>query len=299
MTPHKPIYRSPAGEEEVKQRYRQLLNLWPAPSRQLTVPTREGDTFVVAYGPEDGPPVLVLHGSGGNAARWLSHAYVWAQHLRIYAVDVIGEPGLSAPSRPPLTTDAHALWLDDVTNALGLSHAAMMGESTGARLALDYALRRPHFATRLVLLTPSGIGRRKLIVLLVYAVLRPLGEWGLQRTMNFALGPANVPASAPAETTARDAALVDFALVIFKNFKPRMHPIPMFTDDQLRQVTIPLLTIVGGRDTMLDSHHTQRRLKHAVPHATIHLLPDAGHLLPDPTSTILEFLTDPSTTTAP
>ena len=33
----------------------------------------------------------------------------WARHFRVHAVDIIGEPGLSAPSRPPLGSPAYAL----------------------------------------------------------------------------------------------------------------------------------------------------------------------------------------------
>lgn len=46
----------------------------------------------------------------------------WAAHFRVFAVDLIGDAGLSAPSRPPLESDAHALWLNDVMD--GLSQTA-------------------------------------------------------------------------------------------------------------------------------------------------------------------------------
>ena len=52
------IYRSEAGRELVQARYRELLERWPAGTRQLRVPTREGETFVVNCGPADAPPVV-------------------------------------------------------------------------------------------------------------------------------------------------------------------------------------------------------------------------------------------------
>jgi hypothetical protein len=45
---------------------------------------------------------------------WMADVAAWAAHFRVYAIDMIGEPGLSARSRPPLHSEAHALWLDDV-----------------------------------------------------------------------------------------------------------------------------------------------------------------------------------------
>jgi hypothetical protein len=55
-----------------------------------------------------------------------------------------------------------------------------------------------------------------------------------------------------------------------------------------------VLAVVGGRDAMLDSPGTRRRLEHAVPRATVRLLPDAGHVLLGQTEPILEFLLSPS-----
>lgn len=34
----------------------------------------------------------------------------WAKHFRTYAVDVIGQPGFSAPSRPAYESDDYAAW---------------------------------------------------------------------------------------------------------------------------------------------------------------------------------------------
>ena len=49
-----------------------------------------------------------------------------------------------------------------------------------------------------------------------------------------------------------------------------------------------MLTIVGGRDAMVDSHQTKQRLGRAG--KSVRLLPQAGHLLPDQTEPILDFL---------
>ena len=83
-------------------------------------------------------------------------------------------------------------------------------------------------------------------------------------------------------------------LVTFKYFKPRIQAQPTFQDEVLRRLTMPLLAIVGGRDAMLDSRQTKRRLEAAVPHATVRLLPRVGHRLPDQSDVIAEFLRDSS-----
>ncbi len=281
------IYRSDAGAAAVELHYRELLRSWPVPNEALTVPTSEGETFVVASGSPAAPPVVALQGSGANTAMWLPQIERLARQLRVYAVDVIGEPGLSAPARPRLDSDAHARWLDDVLAALGLGETAMLGVSLGGWLALDYAVRRPERVTKLAILAPSGIGRRKLGVLLAALALRPFGEKGLRQTMRLALGPG-------AADFAGDDPLGAFALLISRHFRPRTEPIPTFSDAALQGIAAPLLAVLGGKDAMIDSYETERRLTTIVPHATVHLLPESGHLLPDQTERVLRFLRSPA-----
>jgi pimeloyl-ACP methyl ester carboxylesterase len=282
------IYRTAAGAHAVERRYRELIDGWPVPAEEHVVPTRAGETFVIASGPADAPPVLALPGSGGNTIMWRQQVAVWSEYLRVYAVDVIGEPGLSAPARPPLASGAHADWLDDVLAGLGISEVSLAGVSQGGWLALDYAIRRPQRVTRLAVLAPGGVGRRKVGVLLAAILLRPFGAAGRRRTLRWALGPG---ARRPTPDT---SALADFTLLIFTHFKPRMESIPVFTDDQLRGLTMPVLAVVGSRDALVDSAGTARRLTATVPHATVRVLPDAGHYLPDQTADVLEFLRDRS-----
>lgn len=166
------IYRSATGAAAVEGRYRDLLDRWPVPSEQLRLSTREGTTFVVACGPEDAPPAVLIQGSGANAAMWLPDMAVWAKEFRVFAVDLLGEPGLSAPSRPKLASDAYACWLDEVLNLLGLAEVSLVGVSLGGWVALDYATRQPERVRRLVLVSPSGLGRPRLRGLVTAILLR-------------------------------------------------------------------------------------------------------------------------------
>ena len=131
------LYKSEDGERLVQQRYQEFLAHWPAPNKQFRVPTREGDTFVVACGNETAPPLLLFHGGGTNSAMWIDAVALWAAHFRVYAIDMIGESGLSSPSRPSFVSEAYALWLDDVMQALSLERASIVGASLGGWLALD------------------------------------------------------------------------------------------------------------------------------------------------------------------
>jgi pimeloyl-ACP methyl ester carboxylesterase len=278
------IYKSAEGERAVRDRYLDILKHWPVPNRQLRVPTREGETFVVACGDENAPPLLLLHGSMANSTMWMGDVASWAAHFRVYAVDVIGDAGLSAPSRPPLASEAHALWLDDVMQGLSLTSASIVGVSFGGWLALDYATRRPHRVESLAVVCPGGVGRQKIGIVFKTIPLRMLGAWGTRKAAELVLG------RAPANPSPAVQYFAQFMSLIHKNFRPRLVKMPIFNDEALQRLTMPVLAIVGGKDVLLDSAETRQRLARNVPHAEIRYFPEVGHFIPGQTSTILDFL---------
>ena len=52
------IYRSRAGRDAIEQQYRNALDRWPVANRRFTVPTRHGDTFVIASDKELASPAM-------------------------------------------------------------------------------------------------------------------------------------------------------------------------------------------------------------------------------------------------
>lgn len=277
------IFRSPRHARAIRAAYEAALSHWPAGHRRITVQTRHGTTHVIACGPAHAPPVVLIHGAQTTAASWQHYAGEGSKHFRLYAIDVIGEAGPSAPSRPPLASDAYAQWLDDVLDGLGVSRTAFVGISLGARTALDFALRRPARVTRLALLCPSGIGRQKPFLWWALPLLL-LGDVGRACVRRRVLGRLP-PASTPAE---RDT----FALMraVDRGFRPRLEAIPVFGDGALRTLSMPVLAIVGGRDVMLDSRETRDRLTRLVPRAQVLFLPDQYHFIRGQRNTVLAFL---------
>lgn len=274
------IYKTEAGGREIRRRYEQALDNWPVPAEHHNVPTREGDTFVLVCGPQDAPPLVLLHGSGANATMWMGDVPAWAQHFRIHAVDMIGEPGLSTPSRPPLNSESYALWLDDVLDHFGLERTAVTGASLGGWLALDYATWRPARVERLALLCPGGVGRQKAGALVKALLYKPFGRWGMHRSIKAVAG-----------VDIRELPEVaEYLALTFTHFLPRRDRLPVFTDDDLRKLTMPVLVIAGAHDAMLDSAGTARRMTHAVPHAEVVVLPDVAHSIIGQTQRILDFL---------
>ena len=280
------IYKTAEGERLVRERYLTFLKHWPVAHQEMRIPTSQGETFVVASGAEGAPPLLLLHGGVGNSAMWMGQVRAFASHFRVYAIDMIGEAGLSAPSRPPLASEAYAVWLDEVLGGLGVDRASMVGVSLGGWLALDYATRRPERVERVAAMCPGGIGRQRVGIVLATLVLRMCGSWGKRKLRERILGRAPANPSPPVK------AFMDFVALMHQHFRPRMVKLPVFSDEALRGLNMPVLAIVGARDVLLDSAETKRRLERHAPKSEVVYLPEAGHVVPDHTGKIVAFLTE-------
>jgi pimeloyl-ACP methyl ester carboxylesterase len=275
-------FKTEAGRDAVHAAYRALLAEWPVPSAHLRVATGQGETFVVACGAAEAPPIVLLHGAQANAAAWMFDVAAWSRHFRVHAVDMIGEAGLSAEARPPLDTDAHARWLDDVLDGLGIARTALVGTSLGGWLALDYATRRPRRVEALALLCPAGIGRQKNFLLKVLPLLL-LGPWGLKKIREMVFG------TTPAVMSPTQQRFVALMGLIGRHIKARVVRIPRLSDAALAALP-PTLVVIGGKDVLIDSVDTRTRLEAHAPRATIHFHPEGRHFLPGQTDVVLEFL---------
>lgn len=119
---------------------------WRARDRYRTVFFDEGD----------GPPMVLVHGLGGNATHWELLLEELVRGHRVVGLDLVG-CGWSAKPRlrytPELLTD-HLL---DFLERRGVGRAVMLGHSLGAAVVTELALRRPELVAGLVLLAPVGL----------------------------------------------------------------------------------------------------------------------------------------------
>lgn len=277
------VFWTERGRQLVHAKYAALLRQWREPHEEIRVPTREGETFVVAAGKAGSPAMVLLHGGMATSAMWLRDIGFWAQRFRVLAVDIIGDAGFSAPSRPSMKSDAHAAWLGDVITALGVSKPRLVGASLGGWVALDYAIRRPGTVDGLFLIAPAGIGGFRPRFLLRAAPLLFLGPWGHRKALDLDMG------FDPAGFSEDGASFAQLFKLASANFVARMQPIPVFSDDMLRSVRAPTLVMVGAEDALIDSVRTRERVERHMPNATVRVVAGAGHGLEVPTKLVASF----------
>lgn len=103
-----------------------------------------------------GPPLVMLHGTGGHAETYLRNLGTLAQSFRTVVYDMVGH-GFSGRPDIPYTLDVYAGQLVGLMDALGIGRAHLSGESLGGWVAAWFAASLPDRVDRLVLTTPGNV----------------------------------------------------------------------------------------------------------------------------------------------
>jgi pimeloyl-ACP methyl ester carboxylesterase len=279
-TPEIPsVFKSMKGQRQVMELYDRMLGQWPVEHECLEIPTRHGNTFVIASGDPGADPLILLHGAGSNSLMWIDDVRTYSKYYRVYAVDLIGEAGKSAASRPPLQGPAYAQWLVDIYAGLKIDKAIIVGISQGGWTALKFATVRPARVERLVLICPGGIIYDNMSFVLQALTYTILGSWGRRRMVRKLFGDHPV----------EESVLAAMALTI-KNFKFRLAVPPLYANEELVALTMPTLLIGGTKDALRNSTKIAARLSGLLPNLTVDLIDGGGHAINDTTCTILPFL---------
>ena len=269
-------FRSAEIRDEFYERYDRLAEQWPVPSETRMVETNYGPTFVRISGNAGAPPLVLLHGVGGNGFQWLDNVEALAEHFRVFTVDNIYDNGLSVNRLPIERSDDFILWMDELFEKLENRRKIHLGGiSYGGWLATRYASRRPERLQSLVLLAPV-------------ATIQPLEvEWMLRAVL------CAIPLRAPTESfmtwLAEDLAaspggrerisvLAEDSLFSLQAFKPRrMVPPDVLSDEQLSSLGPPTLLLVGENEKIYDPTEVMARMARVAPQVHSELIPDAGH----------------------
>jgi len=108
-------------------------------------------------GVEDGPPLLLLHGFGGDKDNWLFNIDAWGETRRVLAPDL---PGHGESAREVGAADLASLTGDVLAflDALEVDRVHVAGHSLGGAIAISLARAAPQRVASLVLIAPAGLG---------------------------------------------------------------------------------------------------------------------------------------------
>jgi pimeloyl-ACP methyl ester carboxylesterase len=253
------------------------LEQWLTPYERLTVPTRYGNTSMVAAGSKDAPPLVLLPALGVTSKMWLPNLAALGCEYRIYVLDTIGDLGESLlynSEQYPKNGRAYSEWLVDVFNELGIEQADVIGASMGGWIAMNHAIHAPERVRRIVLLGPMGLPSwwttLKVMSHLWSVFLFPTRS-NIDRIIRWALG----------DDPHAHGAFADFMRMGAKSWKSlRVAPPLNLSDDQLRKIISPVLLMLGEHDNVIgDAGEVSRRAKRLISNVRVEIIPEAGHML--------------------
>lgn len=127
-----------------------------------------GDGLRIHYqeaGPADGRAVLFLHGSGPGASGWSNfrrnYPFFAERGFRVLVPDTLGFGYSSKPDDRDYGLAYLAGILRRFTDALDVKSCALVGNSHGGALSIQYTLDHPEAVTHLVLMAPGGLEVRE------------------------------------------------------------------------------------------------------------------------------------------
>ena len=119
----------------------EILETPRMPRETLRVPTDGAEIAVYVSGPDEAPPLVVLHGALGSTSLETDRLVrFWERRFRVHAVDLRGHGVSTMPDEAP-TWDDYTGDVVAVVEALGLERIRMFGFSMGGGVALAVAAR--------------------------------------------------------------------------------------------------------------------------------------------------------------
>lgn len=107
-----------------------------------------------------GPPVLLIHGSGPGVSAWANWRLLvpkLAEQARVVAPDMVGFGYTDRPAGIRYDLDTWVGQAVGLLDTLGIARTDLVGNSFGGALALALAIRHPQRVRRLVLMGSVGV----------------------------------------------------------------------------------------------------------------------------------------------
>jgi pimeloyl-ACP methyl ester carboxylesterase len=251
-----------------------------------TLSTPHGDLHYHEAG--DGPPLVLLHGSGPGASGWANYQGnlpTFAARFRCLVPDLPGFGRSYKPADNPAVhgPDAVVAFLD----GLGLDRVAIIGNSLGGGIAARVAAARPERVERLVTLGGVGVPffgvlPSEGIVRLVDFVEDPTRDRLVEWMRSMVYDPAVLTdelVEARWRAASEPAALAAIRRIYNREMLGVLRQVMLDNTEALallRRIQAPTL-VTWGRDdrvTPLDGAIAPLRL---IPHGELHVFPDCGH----------------------
>jgi len=249
--------------------YDDFLTRWPIPYKAQVLMTSFGKTHVIVSGSPQAKPLVLLHGAATNSTMWFHNIAALSSKFQVFMVDIIGEPGKSAGTRPSYKSDGHARWLKEVFAALEIHEAALCGCSLGGMFAWKFSLLYPESVSSLALLAPPLANPRfSVMYRAILASVLPTSFFAKKFLNYISAGASQWPAWG-----------VDAFVTQYQSYKFNFDQVPLISDHELSQLPSKTLILMGQDEVLCNPTTVASRIHSVAPSITVDIIPRAKHTI--------------------
>ncbi len=236
-----------------------------------------------------GSPIILIHGISCSVLEWEHVVDQLALQHRVFALDLVGHGLTDKPLNLEYSLKDFAMHVLAFMDKMNLSSASLIGNSLGARVALECAAIAPSRITALVLSAPAAVDKTTLFEFRMASVPF-LGEL---LTAPNPPGTGKIWRAAFADPSLATKALIAEKVALAKlpgagkaflkalrnmlEFSGFKAEVMKDTHDKARQVKAPTLVIWGKLDRFLPISHMATLMK-LIPHAVPVVMDQCGHV---------------------
>ncbi|WP_416563190.1 alpha/beta fold hydrolase [Nocardia testacea] len=269
-------FDSAADKDRYLDAYHEAMREMPEPERVLDVRTSYGIVRVYRYaGPAEAgerEPFLLLPGTRSGAPVFAANMAGLLAQRAVYALDLLGEPGMSVQDRPIETHADQARWLHEVLVALPEKGFHLLGLSIGGWTAANLAVHEPEKVAGLILIEPvqtfAGLSTELMMRSIPVSVSWFPKSWRDDFNSWTAGG-------APVEDEPVGR-MIEAGMSTYTMRQPRPSRI---APERLRTLQMPVLAIIAGDSPMHDSAAAARTAQQNLRHGTVKVYPGASHAI--------------------
>lgn len=258
------------SEKKYWNKYNSLLDQWPEVTHHK-VETPQGTSHILICGSTEAPPLVLLHGRYTPSVSWTPMITELAKYHRIYAIDTIGEPGLSISNGVPLrSAEDYVEWLSATIDGLKLSDVHIAAHSFSGWYATHFALAFPKRVKTLTLLDPAQVFapfsfRWLLHCLPPYLLpskrtIHPFFHWMMQGKKV-------------------DPDILELLTIGMSSYRVNKEEASLISDSQLSSLSVPTQQLLASNTVVHRIAKAQKRAKRIVPHVHTAIVTECSHMI--------------------
>lgn len=231
----------------------------------------------------DAPVLIMLHGIFSSLHTWNAWSDILKEHFRVISID---NPnfGLTGAHPEGMRKYLYSDFLNEFTDALGLTKVLMAGNSLGGWMSWEFAARFPEKVEKVILLDSAGFFFIPPAVLLSMGL--PLGGWLASRTVMPRKVLYGVVRTTYADKSKPSKEVLDryYDMLVRPGNRQAAAGVLRyirnkggFNKSLLKNIQQPVLIMWGKNDGWIPPEHAELFHK-AIPHSQVIMYDNCGHM---------------------